>query len=442
MSAPPTYLDPDTLPFPFCPGCGHGTILERLDEALARRGVDPARLVVVSDIGCSGLSDKFFATHAFHGLHGRSVTYATGIKLARPELDVVVLMGDGGCGIGGHHLINAARRNVGVTVIVFNNLNYGMTGGEHSVSTPPGSVTSTTPGGHFERPMDICRTVEVNGASFVARTTTFDADVTELMVRAMENDGFSLVDVWELCTAYYAPTNRLSRKAMDGVLKELSFPTGVLLDEPRAELAAEYRRRREAVAGEEAVAARPLASRYESGLDAPLRWLLAGAAGKRIGTAAEALARGGVLSGLWATQRGDYPVTVRTGFSLAEVILDPEEILFTGIPSPDVVLDLFPEGHARIADRIAALEPGARLYQSAELPEPDTAAAVVRLDFASVEGFGRKKDIWGMMAVAVALRDTGAYPVDAFLEAVEDGEKGEARRAAVEAALSAWSGGG
>ena len=102
-------------------------------------------MVIVSDIGCAGLSDQYFSTSAFHGLHGRSITYATGIKLARPELTVIVIMGDGGTGIGGAHLINAARRNVGITVLVFNNLNFGMTGGQHSTTTPEGAITATTP---------------------------------------------------------------------------------------------------------------------------------------------------------------------------------------------------------------------------------------------------------------------------------------------------------
>ncbi|HSG79272.1 MAG TPA: thiamine pyrophosphate-dependent enzyme, partial [Acidimicrobiia bacterium] len=133
-------------PYPFCPGCGHGTILDALDEALRRLGRPPEEVVIVSDIGCAGLSDQYFGTSAFHGLHGRSVTYATGIKLARPDLEVVVIMGDGGTGIGGTHLVNAARRNVGITVLVFNNMNFGMTGGQHSTTTPEGSITSTTPG--------------------------------------------------------------------------------------------------------------------------------------------------------------------------------------------------------------------------------------------------------------------------------------------------------
>ena len=416
-----TYLDQATLPFPFCPGCGHGTVLEQLDKALVRMQVDPKNLVLVTDIGCSGLSDKFFTTNAFHGLHGRSVTYATGIKLANPDLHVVVLMGDGGCGIGGHHLINAARRNIGITVVVFNNMNYGMTGGQHSVSTPPLGVTTTTPLGQLERPMDIAGTVALNGASFAARTTTFHPDVADLMVRAMSNDGFSLVEVWELCTAYYATTNKLSRKSMEGLLESLSFPTGVIADQPRTEYAKGYRAQSADQLGQPAMAARPITPQWNSALRRPLSWVIAGAAGKRIGSAAGALARGGVLSGLWATQRNDYPVTVRTGFSLSEVILSPEEVLFTGIPSPDVVLDLFPEGHGKVAARIKALGPEARVYRSAEVPAVETRAKVTTLKFSAVKGFERKKESWPLMAVAAALRDTGAYPIDALRKAAGEG---------------------
>ena len=427
----PTYLDQATLPFPFCPGCGHGTILERLDAALVELQLDPRKLVLVTDIGCSGLSDKFFTTNAFHGLHGRSVTYATGIKLANPDLHVVVLMGDGGCGIGGPPLINAARRNIGITVGVFNNMNYGMTGGQHSVSTPPDGVTATTPLGQLERPMDIAGTVSVNGAAFVARTTTFHPDVSDLMARALRSDGFALLDVWELCTAYYAPNNKLSRKSMEGLLESLSFPTGVLVDAPRTEYAKGYRAQSAGLLGEEAMPARPVAARWESAAERPLSWLLAGAAGKRLGSAAGVLARGGVLSGLWATQRNDYPVTVRTGFSLSEVILSPEEVLFTGILAPDVVLDLFPEGHGKVASRIRALGPDARLYRSPDVRQEETAARVRTLDFAGAKGFERKKESWALMAVAAAVRDTDAYPLDALREAA-----GRGGAEAVEAGLA------
>jgi len=416
-----TYLDQATLPFPFCPGCGHGTVLEQLDKALVRMQVDPKKLVLVTDIGCSGLSDKFFTTNALHGLHGRSVTYATGLKLANPDLHVVVLMGDGGCGIGGHHLINAARRNIGITVVVFNNMNYGMTGGQHSVSTPPAGITTTTPLGQLERPMDISGTVALNGASFVARTTTFHPDVADLLERALGNDGFSLVEVWELCTAYYATTNKLSRKSMEGLLESLSFPTGVIAERPRPEYSKGYRAQTADQLGRPAMTARPITARWTSALRRPLSWVIAGAAGKRIGSAAGVLARGGVLSGLWATQRNDYPVTVRTGFSLSEVILSPEEVLFTGIPAPDVVLDLFPEGHGKVVGRIKALGPDARVYRSPEVAAVETQAKVTTLNFAALKGWERKKESWPLMAVAAAVRDMGAYSLEALREAAGQG---------------------
>jgi Pyruvate/2-oxoacid:ferredoxin oxidoreductase gamma subunit len=269
--------------------------------------------------------------------------------------------------------------------------------------------------------MDIAGTMALNGASFVARSSTFHPDVADLLFRALGNDGFSLVEVWELCTAYYATANKLSRKSMEGLLESLSFPTGVIVDQARTEYAKGYRAQGADQLGQQAMAARPITPRWDSQLRRPLSWVIAGAAGKRIGSAAGALARGGVLSGLWATQRNDYPVTVRTGFSLSEVILSPEEILFTGIPSPDVVLDLFPEGHGKVAARIKALGPDARVYRSAEVPAVETRAKVTTLNFAALKGWERKKESWAVMAVAAAVRDTGAYPLEALREAAGQG---------------------
>ena len=231
----PTYLDEEKLPYPFCPGCGHAVILDRLNEALVQLQLDPKKVVIVTDIGCVGLSDRYFETNALHGLHGRSLTYATGIKLVNPDLKVIVLVGDGGCGIGGAHIINAARRNIGMTVLVFNNLNYGMTGGEHSATTPPGALTSTTHYGNLEHPLDICSTVAVNGASFVARGTSFDKDLVDLIALAIRNEGFSLVDIWELCVAYYVPHNRFNRAELKKKMDEFGFTRGILQQDNRQE---------------------------------------------------------------------------------------------------------------------------------------------------------------------------------------------------------------
>ena len=233
--APATYRNERS--YPFCPGCGHGLILNQLNRALIELALDPKRVVIVSDIGCQGLGDQYFITNAFHGLHGRSIAYATGIKLADPDLKVIVLIGDGGTGIGGAHLLNAARRNVGLTVLVFNNFNFGMTGGEHSVTTPPGGITATTRDGNLERPLDLCATVAANGAGFAWRGTAFDRDLADVIADAMRSECFALLDIWELCTAYYVPNNEFSRKMLEETRETLGMKAGTVHREARPEYA-------------------------------------------------------------------------------------------------------------------------------------------------------------------------------------------------------------
>ena len=217
-------------------------MLDQLNAALVKLQLDPREVVIVTDIGCSGLSDQYFNTNAFHALHGRAVTYGTGLKLVNPNLKVIVIMGDGGCGIGGHHVLNAARRNIGLTVLVLNNFNYGMTGGQHSVTTPHGGITRTTRDGNLERPLDIAGTVAANGANFVVRTTAFDKELPELITQAIMNEGFSLLDIWELCAAYYVPNNTFTRTALENLIAKLRFSTGVIHKEDREEYAQAYRR--------------------------------------------------------------------------------------------------------------------------------------------------------------------------------------------------------
>ena len=249
-----TYLDQNTLPYPFCPGCGHGVVVTRLNEALVSLQLDPARVVIVTDIGCAGLSDRHVVTHALHGLHGRSLTYASGLKLADPGLKVIVLIGDGGCGIGGAHLLAAARRNVGITVLVFNNMNFGMTGGQHSVTTPGGAITATTRSGNLERPLDICATVGVNGASLAARATTWDKDLAGVIAQAISSEGFSVVDIWELCTAYYVPNNHANKAVILDTMSRLGMKTGVIYQSTYPEYSAAYRQQAALVAGQPAMA--------------------------------------------------------------------------------------------------------------------------------------------------------------------------------------------
>ena len=420
MSAPvyDTYLDESQLPYFFCPGCGHGMITDHINQALVRLQIDPHKVVIVTDIGCSGLVDKYFTTNAFHGLHGRSVTYASGIKLADPELKVIVLMGDGGCGIGGHHLINAARRNIGVTVVVFNNFNYGMTGGQHSVTTPLESITSSTPFGQLEQPMDICQTVAVNGASFVARTTSFDKGLANLLAMTIQNEGFSLVDIWELCTAYYVPNNHFSKSLLENTLSRLNLPTGVIHQQSRPEYCHAYHQTVVKIAIKNPMPPRLMQTRYQSELKKRLGIVIAGAAGKKINSAATLFCRGAVLSGLWATQRNDYPVTVKSGHSVSEVILAPDEIGYTGIAKPELMLLLFKESLPFIQTQLSQLSEADTLIINTNLLPIQTRARVISIDFNQTDRWAAKKEFWVMIALAKALNSMRIYPIEAFKEAV------------------------
>jgi len=151
----------------FCPGCSHDRVLHALDQALKGMGYAGEDVAIVSDIGCSGLFDTFFNTHALHGLHGRALTYATGIKMARPELKVIVTMGDGGLGIGGAHVLSTCRRNIDLTLLILNNFNYGMTGGQYSSTTPQDAVVGSGFLNKLEKPVDICLLAGAAGAPMV-----------------------------------------------------------------------------------------------------------------------------------------------------------------------------------------------------------------------------------------------------------------------------------
>jgi len=403
--------------YPFCPGCGHGPILDHLNRALVRLQLDPNRVVIVSDIGCSGLSDQYFETNAFHGLHGRSITYASGIKLARPELTVIVIMGDGGTGIGGTHLLNAARRNIGITVLVFNNLNFGMTGGQHSTTTPAGAVTSTTPDGNLERPLDVCATVAASGGSYAYRGTSFDDDLPERIAEGIEHAGFSVLDIWELCTAYYVPKNRLSRKSLTETLERLDFRTGLLQKREVPEYAAAYRAAHAELRGEPTIAPRPIAATFRATLDRSFTLVAAGSAGGKVGSAVRTVARGAIASGLWAAQRTDYPVTVQSGHSVSELILSPEEIHYPGVTQPDALVILSPEGRAKATRYLAAMRRDDRVFALPECADVKTRARVIPIDpkRSSVRLAGT--DV-ALAMVAAVVQHLGLLPPEALEQAV------------------------
>ncbi len=203
------YLRLQYFPHIWCPGCGNGIILQAFLKAVHKLGIDQNKLVAVSGIGCSSRSVGYIDFDTLHTAHGRAIPFATGIKLSRPDLTVVILAGDGDmAAIGGNHLIHAARRNIDLTVILFNNFNYGMTNGQYSPLTPRGDRTTTSPYGNVEPGFDICEMVKACGATYITRSTTYHAiQLPGYIAEAIENKGFSLIEVITGCPTYHGKWN-------------------------------------------------------------------------------------------------------------------------------------------------------------------------------------------------------------------------------------------
>jgi len=204
------YFRQDQLPTIWCPGCGHGIVLGSLVRAMDRVKVPRDRTVVVSGIGCSSRASGYLDFDTLHTTHGRAIAFATGIKLANPELTVIVITGDGDvAAIGGNHLIHAARRNIDLTVVCFDNNVYGMTSGQYSPMTPQGDLASTAPYGNIDRPFDLCGLVREAGATYVARATTFHHNLlTDYIARGLQKKGFAFIDALSQCPTYYGRRNR------------------------------------------------------------------------------------------------------------------------------------------------------------------------------------------------------------------------------------------
>jgi 2-oxoglutarate ferredoxin oxidoreductase subunit beta len=216
------------FPHILCAGCGHGTIMMQTLYAIKRAGFEQNDVCVVSGIGCSSRATTYLDFDTLHTTHGRAIAFAVGIKLARPKMHVIVITGDGdAAAIGGNHLIHAARRNIDLTVVLYNNSIYGMTSGQVSPTTPFGAVATTAPYGNIEDAFDLCKLAAGAGATYVARSTTYMWKQTQNYIyNGLVHPGFALIDVISQCPTYFGRKNRIG-EAYDMLLwqKERSVKT-------------------------------------------------------------------------------------------------------------------------------------------------------------------------------------------------------------------------
>jgi 2-oxoglutarate/2-oxoacid ferredoxin oxidoreductase subunit beta len=411
----------------FCPGCSHERITHTLDQAFQKMGLGAEQIVMVSDIGCSGLFDTFFHTHAMHGLHGRALTYAAGLKMARPGLNVVVTMGDGGQGIGGAHLLAACRRNLDLTLLILNNFNFGMTGGQYSATTPPEAQVGSGFLNQLEKPLDICAVAKSAGAPYIRRCSAYRQDLADEIQQAIQFKGFAVLDIWGLCPGRYTQHNRLTPKIIEQMLAEAAPFEGIIPENQRPEYSGHYRELARmqpaspAPAKIEAAFAAPQPGRHEV--------VLLGSAGQRIITAGEILCLAGLTAGLRTTQKNEYDITVLRGPSISELILSPQNIDFTAIARPTVIIALDQEGVDRRQRLLADLDPGTLVLQAAGVTLPQSKARIQPADFKSR---GIKKQDWALASLAMLAKMEQVITPAMLAAAVSIRFKGKALEAARE----------
>ncbi len=214
------YIRKRFFPHIWCPGCGHGIVLNNMLRAIAELGIPKNEIVMVSGIGCSSRIAGYVDFHSLHTLHGRALAFATGVKMSQPHLHVIVPMGDGDAlAIGGNHFIHACRRNINLTAIVMNNRIYGMTGGQFSPLSGRGIRATTAPYSNLDPNFDTVKLALAAGATFVARTTTYHfREIKEYIKKAIVHEGFSMVEILSQCPTYFGRKNK-----MGGAVEMLKF---------------------------------------------------------------------------------------------------------------------------------------------------------------------------------------------------------------------------
>lgn len=370
------FLNTDNLPF--CKGCGHDLIARSTNRALEKLNYDPLQVILVSDIGCHGIIDKSMNTHTVHGLHGRSAALASGIALGNNKAGskVIVFIGDGGTTIGMQHLLEAARLNLNMTVVVHNNYLYGMTGGQKSGLTPTGFKTTTCREGNPFDSYDICKLAHAAGAAFTSRIAGI-GDISDQLALALSVKGFSLVEVLEICPSYGVKLN--PKRKLQEIIESSGKKPGEWTQHREQFVAHQTHKTDNLFKGLPGIK-----KSFHAYLKKPLSVVMSGSAGEGVQLAAHLLSRSAMLSGLHVTWKGSYPVTVGVGFSTSEINLSPHYIRFHGIQVPDIAIITSADGLAHNREKIEMIESGGKLFIDSSLEVPSTRAEILRYDFRSM----------------------------------------------------------
>ncbi len=398
-------LNTDALPF--CKGCGHDLISKNTAKALERMGLAPLDVIMVTDIGCHGIIDKSLNTHTIHGLHGRSVALGAGIAfgIKEPGKKVIVFIGDGGATIGLQHILEAARLNLDMTVVVHNNFLYGMTGGQSSGLTPEGFHTTTSSEGNPFAGYDICALAHTAGATYVTRVTGI-GDISEKFIKTFETRGFSLIEVVEICPSYgvkFNPGRKLSE-----IIETSGRKPGEWINDR-----APFSHHQGKKTNDLLTKISEIGKTCDAALEKPLSVVMSGSAGEGVQLAATIVCKAAMKSGLHVTQKGSYPVTVGVGFSTAEINLAGDTINFHGINVPDVAVITSADGLAHSRKRIGMMKKG-WVFIDQSLTPPETGAEIIVHDF---RGIGSRTA--SLFAVIFFIKKTGIIPVEAIFDTIE-----------------------
>lgn len=403
-------------PLPFCKGCGHSLISQNTEKALRKLNYNLTDVILVTDIGCHGIIDKSFLTHTVHGLHGRSVALASGIStgVSGHGKKVIVFMGDGSATIGMQHLIDSAHNNDDMTVVIHNNMLYGMTGGQPSEFTPKGFKTPTLLDGAARDCYDVCEIVTAAGASYVRRITGI-GDFSDEMAEAFSKKGFSLIEVIEICPSYAVKANPGFK------LKEISqnagLPSKIYIDRETPVFEAKLNHNSKSLVDVDNY----IEQKYHVVADSPKTIMFAGSAGEGVQVAVELLAKAAISCGLYSTKKGSYPVTVGIGYSASQIIISPEEIIYTGFEYPDIMIITSQDGYDFASKMIKNMPETSVVYSHSEIKIENTSAKVMYTDFRNNV---LSKNI-SLYAMYQFLKQHPVIPPETFINAVANSKIGE-----------------